>query len=309
MSGLPPVEASPAALDALPWAVRTGRHLALGHDFALRTTDALVGRYLEQVLAPLAVTGSPRRLYSAVSPPYSPPGSHILYLDRTCAMQASDQVKLCRAVLIHVNQEAIAGAHDHALVHASAAEDAGRALLFPGPPECGKTTMVAGVVRAGLRYVTDEAVAIRHDTLLVDPYPKWLALDPGSWPLFPELRPRLSPDLEFFAAAQWHVDPRRIRPTAVAPSCLPGLIVALRFTEDGGTDLSPISRAEALAALVDNAFNLRRQGRRGFQTLAEVVAGSGCFRLETGDLGRAVDLIIELVEAQEWAVGENRRGL
>ena len=48
--------------------------------------------------------------------------------------------------------------------------------------ESGKTTLVAGLVLAGLRYLTDEAVAIRPADGGITPFPKALSVDHGSWP-------------------------------------------------------------------------------------------------------------------------------
>ena len=91
------------------------------------------------------------------------------------------------------------------------------------------------------------------------------------------------------------VDPRRIRPDAVAPAGAPAFVVALRFAENAPTRLEPITSAEGLEVLVENAFNLHLHGQRGFQSLAEVARRSACYRLTTGQLGPAVKLLTRLV--------------
>ena len=81
------------------------------------------------------------------------------------------------------------------LVHAGAVEWDGHAALFPAPMESGKTTLVAGLVRAGARYLSDEAAAIDPETLLVHPFPKSLTIGAGSWEVLADLAPAVDPEV------------------------------------------------------------------------------------------------------------------
>ena len=80
-------------------------------------------------------------------------------------------------------------------MHAGAIEWRDRVVLLPGVSNAGKSTLVAGLVRAGARYLTDEAACLDHETLVVRPFPKAIALDPGSFPLFEPARPVVDPAL------------------------------------------------------------------------------------------------------------------
>ena len=181
------------------------------------------------------------------------------------------------------------------LVHASAAEHEGRALLFPAPMESGKTTLVAGLVRAGLRYVTDEAVAIDPASLEIVPNPKPLGIDRGSWRVLGDLEPDYGDAEPYFRhGQQWQVDARSIRPDAVASRCRPSFVITPRY-RPGATELVPVSRAEALVALADNSMNLPGHGRRGFDALAAVARQSECYRLLVGDLDDASALVTNLL--------------
>jgi hypothetical protein len=91
-------------------------------------------------------------------------------------------------------------------------------LVFAGVMEAGKTTLVAGLVRAGFGYLTDEAGAIERETLLIQPYPKPLSLEPGSWPLFPELEPQADLATDEYKAYEWQVPTAAIRPGALGRS-------------------------------------------------------------------------------------------
>jgi hypothetical protein len=69
-------------LDGLAWAYETSRFRALGHDFALRTDDADLGRYADQVFASFAVPGTPRDYYSLYDRGPGAARRHVLYLGR-----------------------------------------------------------------------------------------------------------------------------------------------------------------------------------------------------------------------------------
>lgn len=180
------------------------------------------------------------------------------------------------------------------MVHASVAACAGGAVVMPAPAESGKTTLVAGLVGAGFGYLTDEAAAIDPATGLVEAYPKSLSIDPGSWALFPQLRPDVAGDLRRFVAKQWHVPPDAIRAGAVVDSARPAWIVAPRYEPGAPTTLEPLSRPDALELLVRESFNLTRVGRAGFDALAGIVRTSSCWRLTSGDLGEAVEAVTAL---------------
>jgi hypothetical protein len=64
---------------------------------------------------------------------------------------------------------------DKTFIHAGAVAHGDRATIFPGQSFSGKTTLVAAMVRAGARYLSDE-FAVLDDGGLVHPYPKPLSL-------------------------------------------------------------------------------------------------------------------------------------
>jgi hypothetical protein len=95
----------------------------------------------------------------------------------------------------------------------------------------------------------------------------------------------------------WHVDPRSIRPDAVAGPCRPCHLVAPRYTPGAVTELVPLRKAEAIAVLVENSFNFHLHGRAGLEAYAALVRGATCHRLVMGDLDDACRLVLELFES------------
>ena len=181
------------------------------------------------------------------------------------------------------------------LIHAAAAEDNGRGLIFPASMEAGKTTLVAGLVQAGLRYLTDEAVAIAPVSLCVRGLAKPLTIEHGSWEVLADLKPDVPASVRHYAGSQWHVDVRTIRPDALAVSATPSLVIVPRYERGATTALTPLRRPLALMALCENAFNLTERGQVGLDVLGETVRRSECYRLVVGDLKAACALVLDVL--------------
>jgi hypothetical protein len=178
--------------------------------------------------------------------------------------------------------------------HASAVARDGDAVLFAAHSESGKSTLAAGLVRAGCAYVTDEAVALDWHHGCIQPYPKPISLDPGSWPLFPEVEPVTGSafDAPF---VQWQVPPERLGPGHVSGPCRPRWVVFPEYVAGAPTTLTPISRGEALVEWAKNTFRFNQHGRRALELLGALVPGIDCYRMTVGDLDHAVDHVRELI--------------
>ncbi|MDP8970370.1 MAG: hypothetical protein M3N52_07735 [Actinomycetota bacterium] len=289
--------APPGHLDTIEWAYASGCRRALGFAFAFRTTVAPLGAYLETLLAAFPVDGErPAAVYSLLDRGRGAPRRWIGYVDDQ-RVAFTDRASLALAYLLwHLNREVVEHSSDLLLLHAAGAVEGGGGVVLPGPMEAGKTTTVAGLVRAGMRYLSDEIVAVDPRTLTLQPYPKALTVDAGSWGVLADLQPRLEDDLVDFVAEQWHVPPGSLRADAVAAPCPPRIIVAPRFRAGAASRLEPVARAEMLALLASSTFAFRARPRRNLQTLAELVMACDCYRLTVGDLDTACVLVSEALD-------------
>jgi PqqD family protein of HPr-rel-A system len=194
----------------------------------------------------------------------------------------------------HLNRLVAARAGRRLQLHASAVRLAdGRMAVFPGEVNAGKSTLVAGLVRAGYGYVTDEMVAVEIGTGWAEGYRKPINLDPGSWPLFPGVVPADAAD----RGDEHLVDPKALHPDALAgPSDGDvGLVAFPAFRAGGPTRTTSISTAAALVALVSHCTNLATHGQAGLDTLAQLVRGAPAFELDMGGLDEAVRAVDALV--------------
>jgi hypothetical protein len=271
----------------------TGRFVALGYDFAIRTDDARLAAHFERVLGSFTSSGSPARWYSVVKGDAS--DLFDIYVEEEGLLGAADADLVARYLLWHVNYQVIATTLTHVLVHASGATIGQEAVVFPGVMDAGKTTLVGGLVLDGFGFLTDELVAFNLQTGLIDPYPRPLNIGRGSWEVLAALRPSDRDEDDPVPRLAWHVDPGTIRPDAVAPPAALRWVIEPRFRRGNPTRLEPLSRPEAVVLLQRHAFNREQVGGAGIRALVEAVRHTDCARLENGDLASAVAAVRQFV--------------
>ena len=297
---------------------------ALEFSFAFTCHDPALGRMVASILEPLRSDKPPAHHY-AVTPVADggAPGGYELSLDGAPVASVAHAEAAAAWLLWHLNGATVRAGRRHVMVHAGAVSAGGIGIVLPAPMESGKTTLVAGLVQRGLAYLSDEVVAVRrHDHLLV-PFPKALAVKPGSEAvLFGARRLPSGARLPVGAGAPagegdapaaagsvpgvpvtvdgrraLHVVPDALRPGAVAQPCRARMVVVPHYDADGPTALVPITSGDALVALVVNAVNLDVHGAVGMHVLAETARRCLCFRLDMSDLEEACRLILDAVAA------------
>lgn len=283
-------------LDRMPWAWTSAPCRALGHMFSVRTNDRALGDYLASVLGSLVAMVPPAHMYSLIDRGEQTTQRYALFGNEKRLVFSESGSRVLSTMLWYVNHRALEWSHDLLLFHAGVVESDGRALLFPAHMEAGKTTLVAGLVRAGLRYLSDELAAVDMDSLIVRPFPKALSIDVGSWRVLADLAPTVDPDVERrYLGSTWHVDPRRIRSHAVAPASMPAFVIAPMYRPERPSELVPMTRADAVMLLCQNSFNATVHGRSGIEACAALARRSRCYRLFVGDLDSACRLVLDLL--------------
>ncbi len=316
-------QAAPDEHDRDRWPVRSPTYRGLDLRFRISGTDAELGAYLDLVLAPLRDDTPGHRddrcdrgrrdddnnnhdenddkdddvAHYTVVANHEAAGIGAsrgsLALDGHLVADRLSDPMLAATLLWHVNQLVSTTAHRHLLLHASAVQIDGVIAAFPASMNSGKSTLGAALVRAGHPYVTDETVAIDPDSLTVDPYPKAIALDPGSWPVLPDLEPALPAALERFGRTKWYIDARAFSPMA-APGPL-GLVVFPRHVPGAPPRLERLGPTRAAVELAQNSFNLLRLGEAGIDAIGHIASTIPCYRLDVDDLDTAIATIRRLV--------------
>jgi hypothetical protein len=268
---------------------------ALGYGFRVQTDVARLGALVDSLLSPFRIEEANELPTYLLRQPE--PGKAVAYLDGREFATTVTPAGVVDQVLYEVNQEAIRRTSEYLLVHAAAASWRGRGLVFPAPMDSGKTTLVAGLIRAGLRYLTDEAALIGQDGSL-HPYPKTLGLRPPSMEAIPELQKSLPPEFAWRSRLKYHVRPQDLRPRSIGRPCPVGYVIVPSYSRGSRNVLESLGSPEALMELATNCFNLNRFGATGLALLAGVVRNAQCYKLRMGDLDGAVTIVLDLVRGR-----------
>jgi HprK-related kinase A len=172
-------------------------------------------------------------------------------------------------------------------IHAAVIERDGGALLLPGAPGSGKSTLCAALVARGWRLLSDEFALLRLDCPSAVPAPRPVSLKNASIGLIQARLPRATltapvPDTHKGVIAHMRPPAESVRRRHEEAS--PAWIVFPKFEAGAPTALAPKGRSAAFVALAQNSFNYAALGERGFRSLAAVVAQTRCAELIFGDL-------------------------
>jgi hypothetical protein len=181
------------------------------------------------------------------------------------------------------------------LFHAGGVVRGDSLLILPAASGSGKTTLVAGLVKRGCLYVTDEILILDPATLAARPLPKPLNLKSGSLRLFP----RLAPELRLARPAPRRRSPLRIhhlhvrRASRLVGRLRPQRLAILfpRFRPGGRASLRSLRRVEAIRGLAAASYNHYRFGAAFLAHMERLTRGALCARLQYGRLEEALRLI------------------
>lgn len=289
-------------LDETEWAVEAGSFRALGHEFSVRSHDPVAGEFLATVFDPLRAPGGTNvdpAWYSLADLGPNVGNRYRVYRDGSEVWEGDHAASQTGFVVSEVNRQAVACTPERLLLHASATERDGAAVIATGKFLSGKTTLAAGLCDAGFRYLTDEVTALDPESLEVAPYPKSLSLKPGAQRLFTTLHPVVDPRAD--APRQAHLDPRRLQGGVAEAPAVPRVLLFPAYARDSETRFEPVSRGEALLLVREQTFNFQEFGRRGLDVLARLVQGCACYRFLVSDLDDAVRLVTATLDRVEGA--------
>lgn len=291
---------------ATNWRYTTRTFRALGYSFAVRSTVEELGRLFDRLYEPCAVRGEePEAWYSIESPEMG--GSQLqVSVDGHRLFSSVQTSPLVRRISWDVNYQVIQRSSDFVLLHAAAASRDGVGVLLPAASEAGKTTLVAGLVRSGFAYLTDEAAGIDPATLLIQAYPKPLTIDPGSWEVLADLAPTEPELARGFHRGQWHVSPLSLRSNVVSEPVLGRILVFPRYVQGAQVRCEPLSRSTALVELMRHTFRFEEARQRNIEVLARVIGAARCYSLVGGDLAAACAAIHDLVETSISGEGKSK---
>lgn len=182
----------------------------------------------------------------------------------------------------------------HTVIHSAVVERDGFALVLPGSPGSGKSTLCAALALTDWRLLSDELTIISQVDGRVQPVPRPISLKNQSIDIIKAFVPSAELTPPVVATHKGAIAYARPPGSAVAASRLAvpvGYVVFPKFVPSATLDFEPLTRAEALTELMENTFNVGLLGAEGFASLARAIANAKCYAVEYGDLTSIVNWV------------------
>ncbi|MBN7820404.1 HprK-related kinase A [Bowmanella yangjiangensis] len=188
------------------------------------------------------------------------------------------------------------------VIHAAVVEKYGRALILPGQPGAGKSTLCAALVSVGgFRLLSDELTIIDCHSAQVLPNPRPISLKNKAIDIVAGLQSGLNLSRTVRDTQKGSVALLQAPPGSVASwnlTASPGLIVFPKFKagSEGGT-LQELSKGETFLQLANQSFNYPILAEQGFNAISRHLDQAQCYRFDyDGDLTAAVDALDGLMQ-------------
>jgi len=191
-------------------------------------------------------------------------------------------------------------AHRYLMLHAGTVAFGDRALIMPGTPGSGKSTLTAALHLRGARLLSDEFGLVRPEVGDLLPMPRGIPLKNAS----------IEAILEFDRAAP--LGPtyprtrkgrvRHLRPSTESQRrqhepARPHWLVFPKYQTGADEILKPMDKSEAFRQLALNCFNYRLLGETSFRAVAQLIREMDCYTFTFSDLERAAPLLAALSQA------------
>lgn len=181
--------------------------------------------------------------------------------------------------------------------HAAVVAHNDTCFMLPGAPGRGKTTLTAGLILSGFRYLTDEVALFEEGSFTTPPLPLSLGIKSGAvevlaalWPAVRELATHLREDGE---QVRYLIPPA----ASVLPDghYLVNRIVFPHYAPGQTTRLLPLTKPEALRWLMKECLTVPKPlDRFGVEIFVNWLRKTECYSLLIGSLAEAVTLLHRL---------------
>jgi HprK-related kinase A len=195
-----------------------------------------------------------------------------------------------------MNLQMALGQRRFLLLHASAVEREGRALLMTGHSGAGKSTLAALLGERGWRFLGDEFALVDLESGALHPFPRAISLKNEAVYLFADAdETRLGPVLANTPKGRIrHLRPRADAIARMEETARPALVLFPRYGRDLVREVRPVGAAEVFVRLTQASTNYVALGERGFDALSALVTGVPAQAIDYADTDTAVALVEEL---------------
>ena len=188
-------------------------------------------------------------------------------------------------------------AHRYLMLHAGTVAFGDRAMILPGTPGSGKSTLSAALHLHGARLLSDEFGLVRPEKGDLLPMPRGIPLKNTSIEAILEFDPSAALGPTYPKTRKGRVRHLRADALSLAQQQVPAKprwLVFPKYRAGADEVLQPLDKAEAFRQLAFNCFNYQLLGETSFRAAVQIVRSVDCYTFTFSRLDRAVEQLSAL---------------
>ena len=190
----------------------------------------------------------------------------------------------------------------HLIFHAAVVEKHGFALIMPGDPGSGKSTLCAALINNGWRLLSDELTMVSLSDRSITPLPRPVSLKNESIDVIKAYCPnafisRVAHDTLKGTVAHMRASTEDVE--RVADTAQPAWVVFPKYKIDAPLQFSSLSKGEGAIRLINNAFNYSILNETGFNAVTRLAHWCDFYSFEYSLLDQAIDHFNHLAEEKQ----------
>jgi len=192
--------------------------------------------------------------------------------------------------------------YEFLVMHAAVLARDGKALILPGPPGSGKSTLCAALAFRGWRLLSDEFALFDIASGALFPLPRPVGLKEQSIGVIRAFASDADVGPTFTDTRKGTVAHLRPPSRAVASAdepAMPHWLIFPTYSRDADNKLEPLAKASAFALASESCFNYRALGVDGFSALSRIIDRCACFEVAFNDIDTMVRTLDQLATRSE----------